>query len=101
MANERRATPRRRRNGLWSAGEAPGVLTFQIQEVGLLLVTRKGHEDGEALLRRFNKMVQRDGVLQEARRRRSFISNRERQRLAERRATRRRQRQAMKLASRR
>ena len=99
MANEQRATPRRCRNGLWSADEAPGALAFLIQEAGLLLVTRKGNEDGEALLRRFNKMVQRDGVLQEARRRRSFISNRERQRQAERRATRRRQRQAMKLAS--
>ena len=51
----------------------------------------------EALLRRFNKMVLSDGVLQEARRRRAFISNREKQRQAERRAQRRRQRQAMKL----
>ena len=35
----------------------------------MLLVTRKDHESPEALLRRFNKMVQRDGVLQESRRR--------------------------------
>ncbi len=71
------------------------------QEAGLLLVTRKDNEDGEGLLRRFNKMVQRDGILQEARRRRSFISNREKQRQAERRAARRRRRQAMKLTRRR
>ena len=63
----------------------------------MLLVTRKRNEDGEALLRRFNKMVLSDGVLQEARRRRAFISNREKQRQSERRAQRRRQRQAMKL----
>ena len=36
----------------------------------MLLVTRKDQESPEALIRRFNKMVQRDGVLQEARRRR-------------------------------
>ncbi len=74
---------------------------FQIQEAGLLLVTRKDNEGSEALLRRFDKMVQQDGILLEARRRRSFISNRESLRQAERRAARRRQRQAMKLASRR
>ncbi|MCY3919936.1 MAG: 30S ribosomal protein S21 [Chloroflexi bacterium] len=62
----------------------------------MLQVTRKDGEDGEALLRRFNKLVQRDGVLQEARRRRHFISNREKQRQAERRAARRRRRSAIK-----
>ncbi|MDE2639007.1 MAG: 30S ribosomal protein S21, partial [Chloroflexota bacterium] len=62
----------------------------------VLQVTRKDGEDGEALLRRFNKLVQRDGVLQEARRRRHFISNREKQRQAERRAARRRRRSAIK-----
>ena len=67
----------------------------------MLLVTRKGNEDGEALLRRFNKMVLSDGVLQEARRRRAFVSNREKQRQAERRAQRRRQREAMKRSRRR
>jgi ribosomal protein S21 len=68
---------------------------------GLLQVTRKDNEDGEGLLRRFNKMVQRDGILQESRRRRAFISNREKQRQAERRAARRRRRQAMKTMRRR
>ncbi len=67
----------------------------------MLLVTRRDNEDSESLLRRFNKMVLSDGVLQEARRRRAFISNREKQRQAERRAARRRQRQAMKVADRR
>ncbi len=62
----------------------------------LLLVQRKDNEDGEGLLRRFNKMVQRDGILQESRRRRAFISNREKQRQAERRSARRKRRQAMK-----
>ena len=62
----------------------------------VLQVTRKDGEDGEGLLRRFNKLVQRDGVLQEARRRRHFISNREKQRQAERRAARRRRRSAIK-----
>ncbi len=62
----------------------------------MLLVTRKDHESPEALLRRFNKMVQRDGVLQESRRRRRFISNREKQRQAERRAARRRRRAQIK-----
>lgn len=62
----------------------------------VLQVTRKDGEDGEGLLRRFNKMVQRDGVLQEARRRRHFISNREKQRQAERRAARRRRRSVLK-----
>lgn len=71
------------------------------RSVGLLLVTRKDHEDGEGLIRRFNKMVQRDGILQEARRRRAFMSNREKQRQAERRAARRRRRQAIKALRRR
>ena len=31
----------------------------------MLLVSRKEQESPEALIRRFNKMVQRDGVLQE------------------------------------
>lgn len=70
-------------------------------EVGSLLqVTRKDGEDGEGLLRRFNKMVQRDGILQEARRRRHFTSNREKQRQAERRAARRRRRTVMKARTR-
>ena len=67
----------------------------------MLLVTRRANEDGEALLRRFNKMVLREGVLQEFRRRRVFVSNREKQRQAERRAVRRRQRQAQKHGERR
>jgi ribosomal protein S21 len=62
----------------------------------LLQVTRRDGEDGEGLLRRFNKLVQRDGILQEARRRRHFISNREKQRQAERRAARRRRRTLVK-----
>ena len=60
--------------------------------VGLLIVSKKEGEDAEQLLRRFTKMVQRDGVLQEARRRRHFISRREKERQAQRRAARRRRR---------
>ncbi len=63
----------------------------------MLLVSRKEQESPEALIRRFNKMVQRDGVLQESRRRRRFISNREKQRQAERRAARRRRRAMVKV----
>ena len=63
----------------------------------MLQVTRKDGEDSEGLIRRFNKMVQRDGILQEARRRRHFISNREKQRQAERRAARRRRRAIIKV----
>ncbi|MCY3886625.1 MAG: 30S ribosomal protein S21 [Chloroflexi bacterium] len=58
----------------------------------VLQVTRRDGEDSEQLVRRFNKLVQRDGVLQEARRRRHFISNREKERQAQRRAARRRRR---------
>ncbi len=58
----------------------------------MLLVTKKDGEDGEQLLKRFTKVVQRDGILQEARRRRHFISNREKERQAQRRAARRRRR---------
>ncbi len=58
----------------------------------MLQVTRRDGEDSEQLVRRFNKLVQRDGVLQEARRRRHFISNREKERQAQRRAARRRRR---------
>ena len=63
-----------------------------VEDPPLLQVTRRDGEDGEGLIRRFNKIVQRDGILQEARRRRHFISNREKQRQAERRAARRRRR---------
>ncbi len=72
---------------------APGLAA---EKHDLLQVSRKDGEDSEGLLRRFNKMVQRDGILQEARRRRHFISNREKQRQAERRAARRRRRTVMK-----
>ena len=58
----------------------------------MLIVSKKEGEDAEQLLRRFTKMVQRDGVLQEARRRRHFISRREKERQAQRRAARRRRR---------
>lgn len=71
--------------------------TDQRNRAPMLLVSRKEQESPEALIRRFNKMVQRDGVLQEARRRRRFISNREKQRQAERRAARRRRRAMVKV----
>ena len=64
----------------------------RLEALPLLLVTRKTGEDSDQLVRRFNKMVQRDGILQEARRRRHFTSNREKERQAQRRAARRRRR---------
>ena len=47
-------------------------------------------ESGEALVARFNKLVQRDGILREVKRRRHFLSNGEKARMAQQRSARRR-----------
>lgn len=57
-----------------------------------LMVTSRDGESGEQLLSRFNKLVQRDGILREIKRRRHFISNGEKERLARQQAARRRAR---------
>lgn len=57
-----------------------------------LMVTARDGESGDQLLSRFNKLVQRDGILREVKRRRHFISNGERARLARQQAARRRAR---------
>ena len=57
-----------------------------------LIVTAREGESGDQLLSRFTKLVQRDGILREVKRRRHFISNGERARLARQQAARRRAR---------
>lgn len=58
----------------------------------MLQVTIREGESQEGLLSRFQKMVQRDGVLREARQRKHFISEREKMRAAQRKAARRNRR---------
>jgi ribosomal protein S21 len=58
----------------------------------VLQVDLREGESPEALLARFNKMIQRDGILREAKARRHFISNGELARIAARKAARRRRR---------
>ncbi|MBI4299592.1 MAG: 30S ribosomal protein S21 [Chloroflexi bacterium] len=53
------------------------------------MVTLREGESFEGLLKRFRTSVQLSGVLKEAKRRRHFVSNREKAREAERRAARR------------
>lgn len=59
----------------------------------MLQVSLREGESQEGLLSRFQKMIQRDGVLREARQRKHFISEREKLRAAERKAARRLRRQ--------
>jgi ribosomal protein S21 len=54
-----------------------------------LMVTARDGEFPERLLDRFTKMVQRDGVLREAKSRRHFMSKGERSRMARKKALRR------------
>lgn len=67
----------------------------------MLMVTRRENEGGEELLSRFTRMVQRDGVLREVKRRRHFISASEARRVAAQKAARKRARRAAKAAARR
>ena len=59
---------------------------------GMLQVELRDGESGEALLNRFTKMVQKDGILREVKARRHFISPSERERIAQRKAAARRRR---------
>jgi len=56
-------------------------------------VVLKPGESQQSLLKRFRKKVARDGILRTARRKRYFISNSEKQRLALRKAKRRQRKQ--------
>jgi len=57
-------------------------------------VTAREGESGEALVSRFTKLVQRDGVLREVKRRRHFISKPQLRRIAAQKAARKRARRA-------
>jgi small subunit ribosomal protein S21 len=67
----------------------------------MLLVSAREGESGEALVNRFTKMVQRDGVLREVKRRRHFVSKSQQRRLEEQKAARRRARRAARRNTRR
>jgi len=58
----------------------------------VLMVELRDGESQENLLARFRKMVQREGILREAKSRRHFLSNREATRLRRQRSMRRRRR---------
>jgi ribosomal protein S21 len=60
----------------------------------VLQVTLREGESQESLLARFQRMVQREGIIREAKSRRHFISNGELARMAQRKAARRRRRRA-------
>ena len=64
-------------------------------------VSPREGESGEALINRFAKLVQRDGVLREFKRRRHFVSKPQLRRMAAQKAARKRARQAAKRAARR
>jgi ribosomal protein S21 len=64
------------------------------------VAAREG-ETGEALISRFTKLVQRDGVLREFKRRRHFISKPQLRRIAAQKAARKRARRAARRPPRR
>ncbi|MHB8574862.1 MAG: 30S ribosomal protein S21 [Dehalococcoidia bacterium] len=66
----------------------------------MLIVTPRDGEPADAMLARFTKLVQRDGILREVKRRRHFISNHEAERLVKQKAARKRARAARKAAER-
>lgn len=61
-------------------------------------VTPRDGESGDALVARFTKLVQREGVLREFKQRRHFISVGELRRMAAQKAARKRARRAARLA---
>ena len=66
----------------------------------MLIVTPRDGENAEQFVARFTKLVQRDGILREVKRRRHFISNHEAERLVKQKAARKRARTARKIAER-
>ena len=67
----------------------------------MLDVSPREGESGEALVSRFTKLVQRDGVLREAKRRRFFVSKAQQRRQAALKAARKRARRAARRSPRR
>ena len=67
----------------------------------MLDVTPREGESGEALVSRFTKLVQRDGVLREVKRRRFFISKAQRRRQDAAKAARKRARRSARRPARR
>jgi ribosomal protein S21 len=65
---------------------------WEVIEMSALEVQRREGESDEGLLSRFTKMVQRDGILREAKSRRHFLSNGELARIALKKALRRKSR---------
>jgi ribosomal protein S21 len=61
-----------------------------------VIIERREGEMGERLIARFRQMVQRDGILREAKRRRRFIPKSEARRIARAKAARRIRRNAEK-----
>jgi ribosomal protein S21 len=68
--------------------------------VSALRVEPRAGESGESLLNRFTKMVQRDGILREAKSHRHFLSNGELKRQARQKALRRQVKAAQRAARR-
>jgi small subunit ribosomal protein S21 len=64
-------------------------------------VDLKPGESQESLLRRFRKKVQRDRILSDVRKKRFYVSNSEKRRIAKRKAVRRERRRVSKMRSRR
>ena len=60
----------------------------------MIMVSPREGESGEALVGRFTKLVQRDGVLREFKRRRHFVSKSQQRRLDAQKAARKRARRA-------
>ena len=60
----------------------------------MVSVEPRGGESGEALVNRFAKLVQREGILREVKRRRFFVSKTQQRRLDAARAARKRARRA-------
>lgn len=67
----------------------------------MVSVDLKPGESQESLLRRFRKKVQRDRILSDVRKKRFYVSNSEKRRIAKRKAVRRERRRVSKMRSRR
>jgi ribosomal protein S21 len=72
----------------------------EVRATSALQVLRRDGESDEGLLSRFTKMVQRDGILREAKSRRHFLSNGELARIARKKALRRKSRKERGLRAR-
>lgn len=66
----------------------------------MTIVSARDGESGETLITRFTKLVQRDGILREFKRRRHFISKSEQRRIDAQKAARKRARRAARLTAR-